>query len=129
MPKKSNIAGVRFGSLVAVEPTDNRQNGYTIWRCLCDCGRVAFVSSRHLKNGWMTSCGDQACPHQQKSIKMKSRSEDLTGQRFGMLMVLSRSEEKGNNGQVLWNCQCDCGGRVVTSTGQLKAGYRRRWVE
>ena len=24
MPKKSNIAGVRFGSLVAVEPTDNR---------------------------------------------------------------------------------------------------------
>ena len=65
MPKKSNIAGVRFGSLVAVEPTDNRQNGYTIWRCLCDCGRVAFVSSRHLKNEWMTSCGDQACPHQQ----------------------------------------------------------------
>ena len=31
MPKKSNIAGVRFGSLVDVEPTDNRQNGYTIW--------------------------------------------------------------------------------------------------
>ena len=104
MPKKSNIAGVRFGSLVAVEPTDNRQNGYTIWRCLCDCGRLAFVSSRHLKNGWMTSCGDQACSHQQKSIKMKSRSEDLTGQRFGMLTVLSRSEGKGNNGQVLWNC-------------------------
>ena len=70
MPKKSNIAGVRFGSLVAVEPTDNRQNGYTIWRCLCDCGRLAFVSSRHLKNGWMTSCGDQACSHQQKSITL-----------------------------------------------------------
>lgn len=56
---------------------------------------------------------------------MKSRSEDLTGQRFGMLTVLSRSEGKGNNGQVLWNCKCDCGGRVVTSTGQLKAGYRK----
>ena len=36
MPKKSNIAGVRFGSLVAVEPTDNRQNGYTIWTLVPD---------------------------------------------------------------------------------------------
>ena len=125
MSKKSNIAGVRFGSLVAVEPTADRQNHYTIWRCLCDCGRVTFESSRHLKNGWAVSCKDPACPCWQKNVKIRSRSEDLTGQRFGMLTVLSRSEKRGGSGQALWNCQCDCGGQVATSTGQLKAGYRK----
>lgn len=124
MSKKLNIAGVRFGSLVAVEPTADRRNGYTIWRCLCDCGNVALVSSRSLKSGRAESCGDPACPCR-KTVKMRTRGENLVGQRFGKLTVVSRSAEKGSAGQILWNCRCDCGGQVITSTGQLNAGYRK----
>ena len=124
MPKKSNIAGVRFGHLVAVEPTSERKNGYTVWKCLCDCGRIVMYSSRHLKNGWRTACEDPACEYHQEECRMHARYEDLTGQRFGKLVVKSMAG-KDSNGQTMWNCVCDCGGTVVAPTGQLKAGYRR----
>ena len=30
-----DVAGQRFGNIVAVEPTPGRKNGYTMWRCGC----------------------------------------------------------------------------------------------
>ena len=55
--RQDDITGQRFGSLTAQEPTAQRRNGYTVWRCLCDCGKEARVPSRHLKNGWRRDCG------------------------------------------------------------------------
>ena len=125
MSRAKNLSGQRFGNIVAVEATPLRKNGYTLWRCLCDCGRTVEVPSRYLKNGWTTACGDPACEFSQQAQKMRSRSEDLTGQRFGKLIVQSREAEKSPTGQVLWNCLCDCGKTVIAPTGQLKAGYRK----
>ena len=124
MSRKSNIAGMRFGHLVAVEPTSERKNGYTIWKCLCDCGRIRMCASRELKNGWSTSCQDPECEYHQEAQKIRIRHEDLTGQRFGKLTVVSMAG-KDKEGRVNWNCVCDCGGTVVAPTGQLKAGYRK----
>lgn len=42
---------------------------------------------------------------------------DLTKQRFNLLVVLHFSHKK--NGHAYWACQCDCGGKIVTSRGQL----------
>lgn len=36
-----------------------------------------------------------------------AKSNDLTGQKFGMLTVLYRAEN--HNGDIYWHCQCDCG--------------------
>lgn len=36
-----------------------------------------------------------------------SRLIDLTGQRFGMLMVMYRAEKHGKH--IYWHCKCDCG--------------------
>ena len=120
MSQKSDLAGVRFGRLIAVNPTDERKNGYTVWRCLCDCGKLVYVPSRYLKKGWATSCGDPAC------AEPKQKYEDLAGQRFGKLTVVSRAEDiEDPRGRILWNCACDCGGKIVAPTGQLKAGYRK----
>ena len=116
MSRATNLAGARFGKLTAIEPTPERMNGYTVWRCRCDCGNEILVSSRILKKGWTTSCGCE---------EKKPRTEDLTGRRFGMLTVLSRADYKSENGQILWNCACDCGGKIVAPTGQLNAGYRK----
>lgn len=46
---------------------------------------------------------------------------DLTGQRFGRLIVLER-RGTDKHGKVLWLCQCDCGNSTMTTTGQLKSG-------
>ena len=131
MPRQSNIAGVRFSHLVAVEPMAERKNGYTVWRCLCDCGRVARVPSRNLKNGWTTTCEDPACAFYQESMKMKKRGEDLVGRRFGKLVVAGPvledefHQKKDERGRALWHCACDCGNTIIVPTGQLKAGYRK----
>ena len=45
---------------------------------------------------------------------------DLTGQRFGRLVVIERAASKG--GHATWKCKCDCG-KVLTVVGySLKSG-------
>ena len=44
---------------------------------------------------------------------MYERSVDLTGQRFGRLVVLERCGVS-KNGYVLWRCKCDCGNDALT---------------
>ena len=62
--KKANIAGMKFGLLTAVEPTNKRAtNGSVIWICKCDCGNVTEVSTGNLMRGHTLSCG---CRHQSK---------------------------------------------------------------
>ena len=46
---------------------------------------------------------------------------NLTGQRFGMLVVLGDSGERGN-GAVMWDCICDCGERSKVRGYSLKSG-------
>ena len=45
---------------------------------------------------------------------------NLTGQKFGRLLVVNKGESK--KGRVYWNCKCECGNDVVASTTQLKSG-------
>lgn len=48
---------------------------------------------------------------------------DLTGKRFGRLIVLSRAGS--NHVGTLWLCECDCGGRATTTTNRLTSGRKR----
>lgn len=41
----------------------------------------------------------------------KLMRQDLTGRRFGKLVVLRVDEEKSKDGKVYWFCQCDCGSK------------------
>ena len=45
---------------------------------------------------------------------------DLTGQRFGRLVVLERAENKGR--KPAWLCKCDCGKVVTVISDSLNAG-------
>ena len=49
---------------------------------------------------------------------------DLTGQKFGMLTVLGRSEKQstGKSKRVYWRCRCDCGNVVDVLGLSLKRG-------
>ena len=46
---------------------------------------------------------------------------DLTGQRFGKLVVLYRVENTIHN-EVQWLCQCDCGNTTIVTSGHLRSG-------
>ena len=46
---------------------------------------------------------------------------DLTGQRFGRLVVVERAESKGK--RTMWKCLCDCGNTKVVGAGNLKNGH------
>lgn len=62
------------------------------------------------------------------SRKKNFRFEDLTGKRFGKLLVLERAEDwVGANGHrhIQWLCQCDCGNQVVIKGSSLRAGYNK----
>lgn len=50
-----------------------------------------------------------------------SKLIDLTGNRFGMLKVIQKSPQK-RNGQVMWDCLCDCGKYVVVRGISLRNG-------
>lgn len=48
---------------------------------------------------------------------------DLTGKRYGRLVVLARAENRGKN--VAWECLCDCGKTVIVVGNYLKNGDTR----
>lgn len=50
-----------------------------------------------------------------------AKAIDLTGQKFGRLTVLERTENKGI--QVCWKCQCDCENITTTTSYHLRHGH------
>ena len=53
----SDLAGQRFGRLLVVRATDQRNNNKVVWECKCDCGNTVYIKSTLLKNGTTKSCG------------------------------------------------------------------------
>lgn len=48
---------------------------------------------------------------------------DLTGKKYGRLIVIKRVETK--NGSPLWECECDCGKHIKTNSRELRHGHTR----
>ena len=89
MSKAIDIAGKRFGMLVAIEPTGERKNKSVMWKCRCDCGKYTNVIASNLKRGNTNSCG---C----LSIK------DIAGKRFGRLVAVEPTGKRKRS-SVVWN--------------------------
>lgn len=51
--------------------------------------------------------------------------KDLTGQRFGKLLVVSRDSANDKWGNAVWICQCDCGNVVLKVAGNLQTGHSK----
>lgn len=66
-----NITNKRYGYLVAIEPTEKRQNTYVVWKCKClNCGRTDVEVCLHdLEKGNTFSCGCMTESHGEYLIK------------------------------------------------------------
>lgn len=113
MPSPSDLTGQVFGRLTVT----SRLEG-DAWMCRCSCGKEHTVPGARLRSGNTSSCG---CGKGRKVI-------DLTGQRFGRLVVIERAPAKSTKDS-RWLVQCDCGiepysifGHVLRSGRQQSCG-------
>lgn len=59
---------------------------------------------------------------------MGRRIRDVSGERFGRLVAISRVGRRSqgrNRGQSRWRCLCDCGGTNIVNLSSLHAGTTR----
>ena len=116
MGKKINI-GYRFGRLTVTGDTGERKNGYTVWKCVCDCGNEISLDTRYIQRDTITDCG---CISSTRPGQI-----DVSGMRYGKLLCLYPTEERDGSGNTLWQCHCDCGNTCTASVGSLRAGYKK----
>lgn len=98
--------GMRFGKLSVISKAEPNRAGGKQWLCKCDCGNDLILYDSVLRKHHVGSCG---C----------TERVDLSGQRFGHLLVLERAL-RAPSGQAQWLCQCDCGRRKVVNVCGLR---------
>ena len=109
-PGQKDITGMRFGKLVAVEPTGKVVRGSAVWRCICDCGGEVCAPYHQLSAGYRKSCGCLSHPAR----------KDYIGKRFGRLTVTAYAGKWG--GMHRWQCVCDCGNETIVGQTLLQTG-------
>ena len=113
---EGSVIGKRFGMLTILSVADPVPDarGRKRYHCLCDCGKERTVYDFHLKSGQIQNCGCRKNPRLQPV--------DLTGQKIGMVTVVSEAEpriRKGGSKERRWNCICDCGNTAVIPHSHL----------
>lgn len=106
-----DLTGEKFGRLTVQEWAGNGK-----WKCLCECGNTILAQTDNLKSGNTKSCG---CYQKEQTSKVNFK--DLTGQRFGKLIVLERVKND-RFGHVNYKCQCDCGSITIVDATNLRNG-------
>ncbi len=113
MPAFKDLSGKVFGRLTVLKRSEFYVRNRPAWECICECGSRQVVASSDLTSGDKKSCG---------CLRKDLLRVDLTGKRFGKLLVVSIAESKGRSSSQFWLCQCDCGEMQSVSSQHLKTG-------
>lgn len=108
MANYKDLSGSVFGQLTVVEKTDPyitpSGNKSVQWLCRCSCGNETKATTSALNSGSKKMCKN-----------CSGYGQDLTGKRFGKLVVIDKTKEA----KFRWICSCDCGNEVVASVTEL----------
>lgn len=116
-----NLSGKRFGILSVIDIhgyIQKKPKGRRItWFCKCDCGKERIVTGEYLTGGITKSCG---CLDKWKGRKIN----DLSGKRFGKLVVIKLHGRIGPLGKkvLTYLCKCDCGNETIVRAPALRKG-------
>ena len=108
--KYKDLTGQIFTYLTVISDAGWSTSRHHLSNCICICGNKCIVKNGSLKNGTTKSCG---C--------MQHQREDLTGQRFNYLTVISDAGFS-DYGVHQSNVECDCGNIRVVANNGLKTG-------
>lgn len=119
--KHKDLVGQKFGKLTVIEATSERRHGSVVWKCLCDCGNPnpVYATTEGLRVGDNTTCG---CSNKARDKFAKENRINLIGKRYGRLLVLKDTDQRTPHGNVMWECLCDCGNKILVSTNHLQSG-------
>lgn len=120
MGKKIDLTGQKYNRLTVIKESSKRDSsGCIMWECQCDCGNLTYASSNALRSNHKRSCG---CLNKEQITELgHNNCEDITGQKFGKLTVISKSDIRKDR-KVHWNCICDCGNQYIASGKSLRNG-------
>lgn len=120
-----DLTGQRFCRLLVVRrvadkitPAGKHQVAY---ECVCDCGKTLTVRAGELLGG------QKSCGCLKRELTSQRFLHDLTGQRFGMLTVLHRTDDKvtpSGSHRVMYRCLCDCGTVTTVAAFELRNGQK-----
>lgn len=112
------LTGMKFGKLtvrnkVKIDKRKWQEVRNQTWRCKCECGEIKDFLESNLLSGRTKSCG----------CSRRDRGKDLTGERFGRLVVkrLVKHDGKGRK----WWAKCDCGRDAEVFQANLTQGRTR----
>lgn len=127
MSKLINLTNNKYGRLTVLYKDANRiTKSGSYWICQCQCGNNISVKSSSLRNGSIQSCG---CLRKEKAKAMgESVADDLIGNTYGLLTVISKSEIKGSGREIYWNCVCQCGNLITVRGQSLKRKDENRTI-
>lgn len=109
---KINELGNTYGNLTVIAESPIRSKDKKVqWECQCKCGNIITVPGKSLRSGNTKSCG---CLAKYKEI----------GKKYNQLTVVSYSHTN-DRGELIWNCQCDCGNLTTAKTRDLKNGHKK----
>ena len=120
MGTKINLIGKKYNKLTVIKETSQRDSsGCIVWECQCVCGNIAYASSNALRSNHKQSCG---CANREQAQKIGHKNcIDITGQKFGRLVVNKKSEIRKDR-KVCWECICECGSEIIVTGKGLRAG-------
>lgn len=113
--------GDRWDRLEAVEFAgyETRPGGKrrALWKFRCDCGNEKTMPVAYVKFGNVRSCGCKATEH-----ITNLKREDITGETFDRLKAICPTDERDDNGSVVWEFQCECGNTTKMSVFRFRTG-------
>lgn len=105
--KKDEFIGKKIGKLTVIKSTGEKIGRSLVYECKCECGNLKYGSRNSLRNTYSCGC-------------VNLKVDDLTGKRFGRLIVLEL--EGFYNASTQWKCKCDCGSIKIISRNSLMSG-------
>lgn len=111
--KAKDLRGQKFGKLTVLYRTKppETKNKSAYWHCRCECGNELNIRADSLIKNTTTSCGCLKGHSSYKKIKI--------GDRFGKLEVIEITSKRGNGGNIIYRCKCDCGNYCETRGSRL----------
>src|ERR1035437_10322663 len=100
-----DLTGQRFGRLAVTHHSGKNKWGGNLWHCICDCGNEKDLTTSHLKNPSVISCG---CFRRERNPNFGSITEplDLRGRRFGDVVAIEPTDGFRSR-SVEWHIRCD----------------------
>lgn len=118
-----DLTGQKIDKLLVLEKAP-AHNKHVWWKCQCDCGNICEKSGEYLRSDVRPrDCGCSKLKNIKKK-KAEERYNKLVGQKFGRLLVISRTEKTAGNKKIpIWLCKCDCGNYKEVPSYNLLNGH------